>query len=84
MKRSLKIPLSGIKLRIIFYAYHLCIQHIVKHKRYLFITPKQELIGAIVKYSIGHYVTVQDLDVKLLSMAMLIKSTTATVNTSNQ
>ena len=69
-------------LYIIFYTYFLCTQHIVKHKRYLFIPPKQELIGAIVKYS-GHYVSVQDLDIKFLSMAMILKSTTATVNTSN-
>ena len=40
---------------------------------------KEEVIGAIVKYSISinDYVSGHDLDIKLLSMAMIIKSTTS-------
>ena len=85
-KRSLGIPSSGINwsalsmlLYITFHVYFLCTQHIIKHKRYLFITPKEEVIGAIVKYSISinDYVSGHHLDIKLLSMAMIIKSTTS-------
>ena len=79
MKRiSLEIPFSGINLTALTWAcfhinLHITYFMLAKHKRYPFITPK---VGAIVKYS-RHYVSIQNLYTKHLSMKMIIRSTTA-------
>ena len=79
MKRlSLEIPFSGINLTALAWAcfyINLHIKYFVldKHKRHPFVTPK---VGAIVKYS-RHYVSIQNVYTKQLSMTMIIKSTTA-------
>ena len=82
MKRlSLEILFSGINLTALAWAcfhinLHITYFMLAKHKRYPFITPKVGAIIIIVKYS-GHYVSIQNLYTKHLSMTMIIKSTTA-------